>query len=693
MMVLDEHRMFHPAPRKSLLDMLGGSSDQEHNPRIVITQTQEPGVPESTTTSPLSPSPSKHVLPRPESRTSSIARQLSVAVDVPRTDPALPQTPVALEIHTREPQDSDMMIDLYADPGSSHRSPFSFFSDLSEVVRESAELDRIANLHQILTAEREELLRRHEEATRALSRTKSQLDRVLSLTDEATQMTSVFVDKEKSRLETKKTKIEAKIEHGKNIEAEKRRKAKESERIRQQEEERNAQLEMEQAERRRLEEQRKKEEALAAERQRLEEIQARERAQAEERRRVEEEQQRLAEEDRKRRDEEQRKEEEERLRKRLSEEKEAMARKQEEERRVQLLGRKRKEAEAAAAAKAEAERQAEQQRLFQERRANVQREKFKNHGRPESGNPSTGPSSTPEGTASSNPPSILINDVSRNPQVITEQSSAIAQANRARDTPTFVPAVTEAGRLPPDLSQRIRGSHNGTDHEVKHEATSPVITPVDDAEPVESAPPTPLPSRPVSSMSTTAPAPTPQTLAVPPPHLLARPPTIYSQPPRPRDRHSGPRSPPRSRGSPTPSLSPEPTRGRYPPSRNVDPYGDHYSPPRDHYRNGSSRYDRDSPSLTPPPRNARKRTAPDPWDRADTPSKLDYSHGAKRTRGASPLRSRSPPSPRGRPLTQPPPVVSARRPPPPNRRGRPVGQLPLEQRLSTGRPELRERIQ
>jgi hypothetical protein len=72
---------------------------------------------------------------------------------------------------------------------------------------------------------------------------------------------------------------------------------------------------------------------------------------------------------------------------------------------------------------------------------------------------------------------------------------------------------------------------------------------------------------------------------------------------------------------------------------------------------------------------------------------LDYSRPAKK-RAASPLRSRSPPSPRPRPLTHPPPVVSARRQSQPNRRSRgggPQSHISLEQRLSFP-PPLMERI-
>ncbi|KAF9784316.1 hypothetical protein BJ322DRAFT_1109039 [Thelephora terrestris] len=691
MMAVDDHRAFNPAPRKSLLDILSGTTHQGRDSKIVTTQSQEPGVPESTITPPLSASSTKQVFPRPESRMSSFARQLPVAADDPRTDPGPPQTSVALEIiPTHNPQDSDM-IDLYADPDPPSRSPVSLLSDLSETTREIDELKRITILNRVLIGEREELLRRHEEAARALSRAKSQLDHVLSLTDEATQMTSVFVEKEKSRLETKKAKAEAKIEHAKTIEFENLRKAKELERIRQQEEERNAQLELEQAERRRLEEQRKEEEALAAERQRLGEIQAQERAQAEERRRMEEEQQRLAAEDRRRRDEEQRKEEEERLHKRLAEEREAVARKQEEDRRTQLLERRRLVDE-------EKSPEKEQQRIFKEKRDTVLKDKYKNYNRPEAGNPPAGPSSGLEGTSTSNPPSNFVN-VPKNPRVIAERSSAIAQVNGTRDTPKFVPASMEEGRLPPDLCQRVKGLDNGTDHAVKNETASPVITPVDVAQPVDSTPLAPILFPPVSSMSTGAPAPAPATL-VAPSHLPARPPTIYSHPPVPRESHyyrsrsrSSPRSPrhgsPISRLPSRTSLSPEPVRGRV----------DHYSPPpdRDYYRNGSSRRDRDTPSASPPPRqHVRKRQFQDLWERADTPRKMDYSHPtsshpAKRTRAASPLRSRSPPSPQNRPLTQPPIVVSARRPPQIIRRGRTGNQLPLEQRL-TNRPDLFERI-
>ena len=709
--VSDEQRTLQPIPRKSLLDMLGGNADQGHNQKIAITtQTQEPGVPESVITSPPSTSPTKPFFPRPESRMSSIARQLPGAADIPRADPSSFGASVPPEFHAHDPQDSDVADPYADDPDSPSPDPFSLFSDLSEVVRESADLDRITTLHRALIAEREELLRRHEETTRALSRTKSQLDHVLSLTDEAFQMTATFVGKEKARLENKKTKAEAKIEHRKNLEAEQRRKAKELERIRQQEEERKAQIEMEQqAERQRLEEQRREEEALAAERLRLEEIQAKERAKAEEHRRIEEERtrieeeerRRLAEEDQRRRDDEERKrqaeeEEEERLRRQIAE-RETMARKQEEDRRTQLLerrrlaeeDRRRKEANAAAA-KAEAEKQAaekEQQRIFLERRATVLKDKYKNYNRPELGPPFTGSTSTFEGTHSSNLPVIFVDDVQKNPQAV-EHHSGLAKINRVRDTPTFVPAATEAGKLLPDLSRPVVSNNNA----VKHETTSPVITPVDNTEPTASNPSTPLPSRPLSSMSTAAPALAPGTLAAAP-HLPSKPVTIYSKPPKPRypsrrsrsRSRSSSRSPrrrsPVSRLPSRTSRSPEPPRGRPPAMRNMNM--DHYSPPHQ-----GSRYD--SRSLSPPPPNPRKRSFQDHWDRADTPSKLDYSHPAKR-RIASPLRSRSPPSPRPRPLTQPPHVVSIRRPPPTGRRGR-GAPLPLEQRLSSRPQNLSERI-
>ncbi|KAF9644784.1 hypothetical protein BDM02DRAFT_843423 [Thelephora ganbajun] len=734
MMVTDDHRTLQSAPRKSLLDMLGGSADQSHNQKSTIAHAQEPGVLEPIITSPPSAFTSKLVLPRPESRLSSVPRQLSAAADVPRADPTSSRASVAPETHTYEPPNSDT-IDLYADPDSPSQSPLSLFSDLSEVVRESAELDRITSLHRLLTTEREELLARHEETARALLRTKTQLDRVLSLTDEAIQMTTVFVDKEKVRLETKKTKAEAKIERRKNLEAEQRRKVRELERIRQHEE-RKAQVEMEQrAERQRLEEQRGKEEALAAERQRQEEIQVRERAQAEERHRLEEERRRieeeerrrLAEEDQGRRNEEERKrqaeeqrKEEERLCRKLAE-KETAARKQEEDRRTRLLerrrldqeGMKRKEAETAAA-RVEAEKQAvekEQQRIFQERRATVLKDKYKNYNRPEPGAPPTGSSSILEGASNSNLSSVIVNDAPTNLQVVAEQHPGLAKIHRTCDTPTFVPATTEAGRFPPDLSQQVKVLDSLVDHPVKHETTSPVITPVDNARSVEGTPPTSLPSRPVSSTSTStatlAPAPLP-----PPPHLPAKPVTIYSQPPvplslqqrgrsprryPPRRSHSRSRSSSRSRrGSPTlrvpsrTSRSPESVRGRYqsPPGRRSD----HYSPPRQPYRDGGSRYDRDSRSDSPPP-NPRKRTLQDTWVSANAPSKLDYLHPAKR-RAASPLRSRSPPSPQPRPLTHPPPVVISRRPPPSSKRARgggPSTHVPLEQRISRP-PDLSERI-
>jgi len=733
MMVTDDHRTVHPTPRRSLFDMLAGSVDQGHNSESTTAQTQDSGILEHTITSPLSEFSPKLALPPPEPRLNSVSKQLSAMVDIPRTEPPSSRTSIAPETHTYEPPDSDM-IDLYADPASPPGSPLSLFANLSEAVRESGELDRITSLHHLVTAEREELLTRHEEITRALSRTKTQLDRVLSLTDEAIQLTTVFLDKEKARLETKKTKAEAKIERKKNLEAEQRRKARDLERIRQQEEERKVQVEMEQqAERQRLEEQWRKEEALAAEKQRQDEIQAQERAQAEaeERRRLEEERsrieeeerQRLAEEDRRRRDEEERKrqaeeerrkEEEEQLRKKLAEEREALARKQEEDRRTQLFERRRlaeeerrrKEAEAAAA-KAEAEKQAaerEQQRIFQERRATALKDKYKNYNRLESGVPPTGSSSILEGTSGSNPASIVFKDTP-NIQALAERFPGITDIFKARDTPTFVPATTEAGRLPPDLSQRIKASNNLVNHPVKCETTSPVITPVDNAQPMEGTPPTQLLSRPVSSLSTSVPAPAPTPLPAPS-HLPARPVTTYSKPPvaikrgrtpprryPPRQSRSTSRSrsrsPPR-RGSPISripsrnSQSPDPVRGRYqsPPRR-----GDHYSPPHSPYRGGGSRYDRDSRSDSPPslslPLNPRKRPLQDnSWARADTPSKLDYSHPQKR-RAGSPARLRSP-SPRpAAPARQP--IINRR-----SRGGGPVNHMPLEQRL---RPALAERIQ
>ena len=712
-MMVSEGNRTVPASRKSLLDMLGENADHTgHNPTITTARTQDPGVSEPTFTSLLSASSSNPTLPRPESRLSTDFRGLSVAADVPRAE-APPWSSVALGTYAHEPPDSDMT-DLYADPDSPSRFPLSLFSDLSEAVRESAELDRITTLHHQLSAEREELLTRHDETTRALSRTKTQLDRVLSLTDEAIKITTVFVDKEKTRLDIKKTKVETRIEHKKNLETE-RRKAKELERIRQHEEEQKAQIEMEQqAERQRLEEQRKKEETLAAERKRQEEIQARERAQAEERRRLEEEErQRLAEDQRRREDEErkrraeeeQQKEEEERLRKRLAEEREALARKQEEDRRNQLLERRRlaeeerkqKEAESAAA-KAEAEKQAaekEQQRIFQQRRATALKDKWKNYNRPESGIPPTGsPPSILEGTSSSNLPSITVNDVPTNPHAVAEHY------------PGFVPATTEAGRLPPDLSQKVKVSDSLVDYAVKHETTSPVIVPVDNDQPMEDNPPTQPSSRSVSSMSTSAPAPVPAPLPTPP-HLPPKPVTMHSKPPVPTQQsgrsprrystqqsRSRSRSPSPRRGSPSPrmpsrtSRSPDAARGRYksPPAsrRKVD----HYSPPRPSYRGGGSRYERDSRSDSPPPpppQNSRKRTlqvSEDSWAKASTPSKLDYSHPPKR-RAVSPFRSRSPPSP--------PPVVPSRRQPRSGGRGRGGGPpLSLEQRLSR---QLSERIQ
>ena len=764
MMVTDDHRTFHAAPRKSLLDILGGSVDQGHHPKTTIIQTQDPGVSDPSIVSPTSASSSKLALPRPESRLNSVSRQLSVAVDVHHGGPPSPRTSVAPESHTHEP-DSDMS-DLHADPASPPRSPLSLFTDLSDVVRESAELDRITSLHHLLTAERDELLTRHEETTRALSRAKTQLDRVLSLADEAIQMTTVFVDKEKTRLEIKKTKAEANIERRKNFEAEQRRKAKELERFRQREEERKALVEMEQrAERQRLEEQRRKEEALEAERRRQDEIQARERAQAEERHRLEEERSRveeeerhrLAEEDRRRRDEEERKrqaedrkrraeeervrqaeeerrrqaeeerkrqveeerqkeEEEERLRRQLAE-RDALARKQEEDRRIQLFerrrlaedDRRRKEAETAAA-RAEAEKQAaekEQQRIFQERRATALKDKYRNHSRPEPGAPLTGPSS-------SDLPLTTANGAPTNPQAVSEQHLGIIKTHRTHDTPTFVPATTEAGKLPPDLSQQFRAPNSLVDHAVKDEATSPVLTPIDDVQPMEDTPPSHLPSRPASS--TSAHAPTPVSSSAPP-HLPARPVKTYPQPPvstssqqRGRSpRHHPPRrSRSRSRSSPRSSRRGSPmSRIASRNSRSPDSARDrHYSPPaarssnhplpRPPHRGGGTRYNRDSRSHSPPPPpppppplpNSRKRVAPDSWVSADTPRKLDYSHPAKR-RAVSPLRSRSPPSPRSRPLTRPPPVVSARHQPQPNRRGKGGGgssHLPLEQRLSDRPP-------
>ena len=706
-----------PASRKSLLDMLGGSADHPgHNPTITISRTQDPGVSEPTFTSPLSTSSSNPTLPRPESRLNSDFRGLSVAVDVPRAETSS-WLSAAPGTYAHEPPDSDM-IDLYTDPDSPSRSPLSLFSDLSEAVRESAELDRITTLHHQLGAEREELLTRHDETARALSRTKTQLDRVLSLTDEAIKITTVFVDKEKTRLDIKKTKVETRIERKKNLETE-RRKAKELERIRQHEEEQKAQVEMEQqAERQRLEEQRKKEETLAAERKRQEEIQARARAQAEERHRLEEEErQRLAEdqrrqedEERKRRaEEEQQKEEEERLHRRLAEEREAIARKQEEDRRNQLLERRRlaeeerKQKEAGiAAAKAEAEKQAaekEQQRIFQQRRATALKDKWKNYNRPESGVLPTGsPPSILEGASSSNLPSITVNDVPTNPHAVTEHY------------PGFVPATTEAGRLPSDLSQKVKVSDSLVNYAVKHETTSPVIVPVDNDQPMEDNPPTQLSSRSVSSMSTSAPTPLPAQLPAPP-HLPPKPVAMHSKPPVPlqqsgRSRRystqrSRSRSPSPRRGSPSPripsrvSRSPDAARGRYksPPAGRWK--ADHYSPPHPPYRGGGSRYERDSrsdspPPPPPPPQNSRKRAlqvSEDSWAKASTPSKLDYSHPQKR-RAVSPFRSRSPPSP--------PPVVPSRRLPRSGGRGRGGGppqsqsHLSLEQRLSR---QLSERIQ
>lgn len=726
MMAVESHHALHPIPRKSLLDMLGGTADHSgHNPNATTTQTPDSGVFEPRVTPPLATASANQVFPRPESRLSSISRQLSTTADVSRAD-ALSLASVALDAHAYETPDSDM-VDLYADPSTPSRSPLSLFSDLSEVNQESDELNKITHLHGNLTTEREELLLRHEETTRALSRTKAQLDRVLSLTDEAIKTTTVFVDKGKARLDAKKAKIEREIERRKNLETD-RRKAKELERIRHQEEERKARAEMEQqAERQRLEEQRKKEEALAAERQRQEEAQARERAEAEERRRLEEERQRLAEEeerqrlaeeeDRKKRDEEERKrqaeeelrkEEEERLRRRVAEEKAAQARKQEEDRRNQLLERRRlaeeerrrKEAEAATA-KAEAEKQAaerEQRRLFQERRATVLRDKYKDYNNPEPSAPPTVSLSTLEGMTSSNLPSIVVNGVPTTTQAITEQYPGITKIYRTRDTPTFVPAATEAGRLPTDLSQQVKVSERLVDRIVKHETISPIIAPVDNDQPMEDTPPTQLPPRPVPSTSTSTSAPAPPLLSAPS-HLPAKPVTIYSQPPVPLQKNgrSPLHRPPRSRSRspppprrPSPSLripprtsrSPDTTRGRRqsPPGRRSD----HYSPPRVSYREGGSRYrDSLSDSPPPPPPNPLKRTFQDSWVGASSPSKLDYSHPAKR-RAVTPPRSPSPP-----------PITSSRRPPQSNRRGKgggSTGHVPLEQRLS--RPQqLSERIQ
>jgi hypothetical protein len=717
MMAIESHNTPYPIPRKSLLDMLGGTADHSgHNPTVTTVQTPDPGVFERRATSPLATPSANQVFPRPESRLSSISRQLSTAVDISRAD-ASSLASVALDAHTYETPDSDMA-DLYADPDSPSRSPLSLFSDLSEAVRESAELDRITNLHRILTAEREELLARHDETTRALSRTKAQLDRVLSLTDEAIKTTTVFVDRGKARLDTKKAKVEGEIERRKNIETE-RRKTKELERIRHQEEERKARAEMEQqAERQRLEEQRKKEEALAAERQRQEEAQARERAEAEERRRLdEEERRRLAEEeDRKKRDEEERKrqaeeelrkEEEERVRRRVAEEKEAHARKQEEDRRNQLLERRRlaeeerrrKEAEAAAA-KAEAEKQAaenEQRRLFQERRATVLRDKYKDYNNPEPGALPPASISTLEGTTSSHLPSIIVNGVPTITQAIAEQYPGIAKVHRARDTPTFVPATTEAGRLPTDLSQQVKVSDRLVDRIVKYETASPVMTPVDNNQPMEDTPPTQLLPRLAPPTSTSTSAPAPPFLSAPS-HLPAKPVTIYSQPPVPvqkngrsplhrpprsRSRSPPPRRPsPSSRMPPRTSRSPDTARGRHqsPPARR----NDHYSPPRVPYREGGSRY-RDSRSNSPPlfSPNPLKRPFQDSWVSASTPSKLDYSHPAKR-RAVTPPRTPSPPH-----------ITSSRRPPQSSRRGKgggSTGHVPLEQRLSR-LPQLSERIQ
>ena len=713
----DDHRTFHSGPRKSLLDRFGGSADRGHT----ITQAQDVGILEPVVTSPISASSSKLVLARPESRLTSISRQLSGAVDVPYADPSSPRASVALEIHTHEPPDSDMS-DLYVDPASPSQSPLSLFAELSEAVRESGDLDRITSLHRLLTAEREELLTRHEETSRALSRTKTQLDRVLSLTDEAIQMTTVFVDKEKARLETKKASAETKIERRKNLEAEQRRKARELERIRQQEEERKARIEMEQqAERQRLEDLRRKEEALLAEKQRQDEIQARERAQAEERRRLEEEERRrLAEEDRRRRDEEetkrqaeeaQRREAQERL---LAEEREALVRKQHEDRRNQLIERRRlaeeemrqKEAEAAAA-KAMAEKQEmekEQQRIFQERRATALKDKYRNYNHPEPGVPSTGPSSTLEGTSGPDPPRITPDDTPTSLQAVAEQHPGILKIHRTRDTPTFVPATTEAGRLPPDLSQQVKISNRLADHSVKHETTSPVITPIDNAPSVEGTPPSQLPSLPGSSTSTSTPA--------PPPHLPAKP--VYSQQPAPTTLQQRARTPPRRlpprqsrsrsrsprRGSPIlripsrASRSPDAGRGRYRSPPEVQRM-DHYSPPHQPYRDGGSRYGRDSRSDSPPlfPISRKRPPPTDHWVSASSSSKLDYSHPQKR-RAASPLRPRSPPSPRSRPAGHP-PVTSTRRQPQYGKRGKGGGglpHLPLEKRLAPAPLSLGERI-
>lgn len=369
---------------------------------------------------------------------------------------------------------------------------------------------------------------------------------------------------------------------------------------------------------------------------------------------------------------------------------------------------RRKEAEAAAA-KAMVEKQImekEQQRIFQERRATALRDKYKNYHRPESGIPPTGPSSTLEGPSSPNPSRITLGDAPTNPQAIPEQYPGVPKIHRTRDTPTFVPATTEAGRLPPDLSQHVKLSNRLADHAVKHEATSPVIAPIDNAQYVEGTPPSRLPSLPSSSTSASTPAPAPAPVPVPPSHLPAKP--IYSQPPvpttlqqrartpprhtLPRQSRSRSRSPPRSPRRVSPitripsrtSRSPDAGRGRHwspPPAQRID----HYSPPHQPYRDGGSRYDRDSRSESPPPLPpvSRKRPFQDHWVNASTSNKLDYSHPPKR-RAASPLRPRSPPSPRSRPPAHP-PVTSARRQPQHGKRGRGGGlqnPLPLEKRIT-----------
>ena len=101
----DDHRTFRSAPRESLLDRLGGNADRNHNQKVTITQTHDLGVFEAIVTSPTSASSSKLALARPESRLSSISKQLSTTVDVPYVDPSSPRASGVLEIHTHEPSD------------------------------------------------------------------------------------------------------------------------------------------------------------------------------------------------------------------------------------------------------------------------------------------------------------------------------------------------------------------------------------------------------------------------------------------------------------------------------------------------------------------------------------------------------------------------------------------------------------